>query len=107
MNPIRVLSPGAARAIMLMYLGCFTKIHCHDALAESLLATMTCNSILTVMCCVGDVKTFCTTFWSNFKTHPDWDRVRHKVGAKIRRRFNFWLVWGFGFLVKFCFAVKG
>ena len=46
------------------------------------------NSALKAMCCVGDVCNMFAQFWSNFKTPPDQDRVRHKVRAKFQG------VWG-------------
>ena len=32
--------------------------------------------------------------WPNFKTHPDKDRVRHKVWAKFLTLLAFWFVFG-------------
>ena len=42
------------------------------------------NSALKAMCCVGDVCNMFAQFWSNFKTPPDQDWVRHKARAKFQ-----------------------
>ena len=57
-----------------------------------------CEQRLSKCCAVCGSNENFPQFWPNFKTHPDQDRVSHKVGAKLCNFPTFCFLCGFSFV---------